>query len=99
MSYKRTRTDIVKFLGVPEVAVINLRQQATAIGIDQIFIGDFQQARAVILSIGPGDWISHFQIKRDPEIGIEVTLNIEFNAIGDSKIDFALGNFSFISSA
>jgi len=94
MSNKCTRADIIEFLGVPEVAVIDLRQQTAAIGVDQIFIGNLQQARAVIFSIGPGDRIFYFEVKRDPEIRIEVTLNIEFNAVGDSKIDFALGNFS-----
>ena len=47
---------------------------------------------AVIFSEGPGNRIIDLEVQRDSQVRIEMSLDIEFDTIGDSKIYFSFGD-------
>jgi hypothetical protein len=86
------RADVVEFVGVAVVTILDLRKRAVTFSIDQEFVSARQQRVAVAAGERPGQGVADLEIKRDPEIGIEVPLDVELGAVGDRKFNPAVGH-------
>ncbi len=84
------RADVVVFLGMAVVAIVHARQHAGAVGGNDELVGTGQQRVARALREGPRKRVIDEQVQRDPEVGIEVPLDIEIRAVCDSEVDPAL---------
>ena len=89
MTNKSACTDVVEFLGVAEITVIDLCEKAAAIRTDDVRIRPLEQTAIAIIGKCPGNRVCNLEIERDSQVRIKVTLNAEFRAVGDSEIDFA----------